>query len=110
MMRMRWGFSGLLFISMALLLGRAPVSGDPRNPVETTKYLPAYTMFSNCILLKMLGVPVTLKDISGAPTYLSKWASQYSSKADLLTANHMARFTLTREEIIKVSNWVQSNL
>jgi len=86
------------------------IDEDPRNPVETTKYLPAYTMFSNCILLKIIGMPVTLRDIRGAPTYLAKWASQYGTKADQLTINHTKRCTLTREEVIKVSNWIQSNL
>ncbi|NLE03030.1 MAG: hypothetical protein GX640_24430, partial [Fibrobacter sp.] len=86
------------------------IDEDPRNPVETTKYLPAYTMFSNCILLKMLGVPVTLKDISGAPTYLSRWASQYGTKANQLMDNHKTRFILTKEELIRVQNWIQSNL
>ena len=86
------------------------IDEDPRNPVETTKYLPAYTMYSNCILLKMLGVPVTLRDIDGAPTYLPRWKSQYGTKADQLTSSHETRVSLTSEELIKVSNWIQSNL
>jgi hypothetical protein len=86
------------------------IDEDPRNPVETTKYLPAYSMYSNCILLKMVGVPVDLRDISGAPTYLAKWKSQYGSKADQLTASHATRVSLSREEVIRVSNWIQSNL
>jgi len=108
--------SGLFSVSYDQLMDRRNwllgfyIDEEPRNPVETTKYLPAYTMFSNSILLKMLGVPVTLGDINGAPAYLSKWRSQYGTKADQLTANHRTRFNLTREEIIKVSNWVQSNL
>ncbi len=86
------------------------IDEDPRNPVETTKYLPAYTIFSNCILLKIIGIPVTLRDVSGAPTYLARWATQYGTKAEQLTNNHKSRFTLTFEEKIKVSNWIHSNL
>jgi hypothetical protein len=67
-------------------------------------------MYSNCILLKMLGGNVTLQDRTDAPPYLAKWQSQYGAKADLLTTNHKPRFTLTREEYIKVANWIQSNL
>ncbi|HEX2957104.1 MAG TPA: T9SS type A sorting domain-containing protein [Chitinispirillaceae bacterium] len=108
--------SGIFSVSYDQLMNRRNwllgfyIDEDPRNPVETSKYLPAYTMYSNCILLKMLGIPVTLRDISGAPSYLSKWSTQYGSKADLLTENHKTRVTLRREELIKVSNWIQSNL
>lgn len=108
--------SGIFSVSYDQLMDRRNwllgfyIDEDPRNPVETTKYLPANTMFSNSILLKTVGVQVTLRDISGAPTYLSKWATQYGSKADQLTTNHKTRFTMSREEVIKVSNWIQSNL
>jgi Tol biopolymer transport system component len=108
--------SGIFSVSYDQLMDRRNwllgfyIDEEPRNPVETAKYLPAYSMFSNCILLKMLGVPVTLRDIPGAPTYLEKWASQRGTQADMLTNNHKTRFTLTREELIKVSNWIQTNL
>jgi hypothetical protein len=108
--------SGIFSVSYDQLMDRRNwllgfyIDEEPRNPLETTKYLPAYTMYCNSILLKMLGLPVTLRDISGAPTYLSRWASQYGTKADQLTNSHKTRFTLTREEKIKVSNWIQSNL
>jgi hypothetical protein len=76
------------------------IDEDPRNPPETSMYLPAYSLYGNqAVLLKMLGVPVTLS---------GQWASQ-EEKAKALATTHAA-IKLTASELQNVSEWLDTNL
>lgn len=81
------------------LLGRN-INEDPRNPPETSMYLPAYSLYGNqAVLLKMFGVPVTLKD---------QWAAQ-ATKAASLAQSH-ATVTLSATDLMNISEWLDTNL
>jgi hypothetical protein len=76
------------------------VDEDPRNPPETARYMPAYSLYgNNSVLLKMLGVPITLT---------GDWANQ-AGKADSLAKSH-ATVKLTSAELQTLSEWVDTNL
>jgi hypothetical protein len=76
------------------------IDEEPRNPPETSKYLPAYSLYgNNSVLLKMLGVNVTLT---------GSFANQ-ESKAQSLMKSH-ADIKLTAKELHDVTEWVDTNL
>jgi hypothetical protein len=76
------------------------IDEEPRNPPETSKYMPAYSLYgNNAVLLKMLGVPVTLT---------GQFASQ-ASKADSLAKSH-STIKLTDAELHTIFEWVDTNL
>jgi hypothetical protein len=76
------------------------IDETPYNPPETSMYLPAYTLYGNqAVLLKMLGVPVTLS---------GQWAS-YETKAASLAVSH-ASIALTASELMTISEWLDTNI
>lgn len=76
------------------------IDEEPRNPDETSKYLPAYSLYGNqAVLLKMFGVPVTLS---------GKWAAQ-QTKATSLATTH-ASIKLTASDLMNISEWLDTNL
>jgi hypothetical protein len=76
------------------------IDEEPRNPPETSKYLPAYSLYgNNAVLLKMLGVPITLT---------GQFANQ-ASKASSLATSH-ASVKLTDSELQTVSEFLDTNL
>jgi hypothetical protein len=76
------------------------IDEEPRNPPETSKYLPAYSLYgNNAVLLKMFGVPITLT---------GQFASQ-ANKASSLATRH-ADVKLTSGELQTISEWLDTNL
>jgi hypothetical protein len=76
------------------------IDEEPRNPPETSKYLPAYSLYgNNSVLLKMLGVPVTLT---------GSFANQ-QTKANSLATRH-ADIKLTPRELHDIQEFVDTNL
>jgi hypothetical protein len=76
------------------------IDEEPRNPPETSKYLPANSLYgSNSVLLKMLGMPITLT---------GTFANQ-ETKAKSLTTTH-ADVKLTPKELHDIAEFVDTNL
>jgi cytochrome c553 len=76
------------------------IDEEPRNPPETSKYLPAYSLYgNNAVLLKMFGVPVTLT---------GTFANQATKAATLATAH--ASIKLTTSELQTISEFIDTNL
>ncbi len=76
------------------------IDEEPRNPESTSKYLPAYALYgNNSVLLKMLGMNVTLT---------GSFANQ-EAKAKSLATRH-ADIKLTPRELHDVAEFVDTNL
>jgi hypothetical protein len=76
------------------------IDEEPRNPPETSKYLAAYALYgNNAVLLKMLGVPVTLT---------GTFANQ-ATKATSLASTH-STIKLTTMELQALLEWIDTNL